>query len=72
VQTPLVDQPGKTFLFDINGRRIFTGGERHDVTRFKEEHGKLIFPVQAPIGFLLTIFFPWSKTCDTEDFWKWQ
>ncbi|KAJ9119092.1 hypothetical protein QFC22_003583 [Naganishia vaughanmartiniae] len=26
VQDPLMDQPGKTFLFEINGRRIFAGG----------------------------------------------
>lgn len=28
VQDPLLDQPGKTFLFEINGRRIFAGGKR--------------------------------------------
>ncbi|KAJ9105971.1 hypothetical protein QFC19_003306 [Naganishia cerealis] len=26
VQDSLIDQPGKTFLFEINGRRIFAGG----------------------------------------------
>ena len=27
VQEPLVDQPGRTFLFEVNSVRIFCGGQ---------------------------------------------
>ena len=27
VQEPLIDQPGRTFLFEVNGVRIFCGGQ---------------------------------------------